>query len=212
MSATCACSMGSVPSRMPATARNSGSSKPCWSAKCTATAAVGTPSTVISLQMSSRRSPFARRTPVVRLRLSEPNAVSMRSPTPLRPLTVAGSPPMAMVSFCSSSCAFVTYAAIVLMPRPRPSIMPAPMASGFLRAPPSWTPTTSVVLYTRNHRLDSKRWMRSALSNSVQATTTAVGCCVIISLAKDGPERYATHWSRPMASAMASPRSAFVGR
>ena len=62
------------------------------------------------------------------------------------------------------------------------------MAMTFLMAPPSCTPVTSVLVYTRTRSLRSHCAIRSATAVSLDATVNAVGRFSATSRAKLGPE------------------------
>mmetsp|Transcript_4647 Transcript_4647/g.7589 ORF Transcript_4647/g.7589 Transcript_4647/m.7589 type:complete len:201 (-) Transcript_4647:813-1415(-) len=98
----CASSTVSSPAKICSTAENIGMSSPQRRANSTATRAVGTPSTVDVLRISSTFSPLLNRMPIDLFLDKLPNAVSMRSPTPASPLIVSGSPPIALHSCCNS--------------------------------------------------------------------------------------------------------------
>ena len=85
-------------------------------------------------------------------------------------------------------------AALVLSPVPRPSAMPAAMATTFLRAPASSHPTTSVLRYTRNQSDESSSWRSVPTSSSAVASTDAAAWPSRISRARFGPVRAATGW------------------
>ena len=85
-------------------------------------------------------------------------------------------------------------AALVLSPVPRPSAMPAAMATTFLRAPASSHPTTSVLRYTRNQSVESSSWRSAPTSSSAVASTDAAAWPSRISRARFGPVRAATGW------------------
>ena len=92
-------------------------------------------------------------------------------------------------------------AALPLSPYPKPSHTPAPRAMMFFRLPPSSTPTTSVLVYTRNIEDMNISWALTALPSSRQATTVEAGLPSMISLARLGPERTQTPlWNDPGSS------------
>mmetsp|Transcript_11230 Transcript_11230/g.38256 ORF Transcript_11230/g.38256 Transcript_11230/m.38256 type:complete len:258 (+) Transcript_11230:2796-3569(+) len=163
---------------------------------------VATPSatSLLDAMMSSRDSPLPRRTPTLRFRDRGPKHVPNVSPTPERPLIVVGDAPMASASLRVSLQPRVTSAAIALVPRPRPSHMPAAIAITFFTAPPISTPTTSEDCQQRN----TSEEQRSANSRATrvwwEAMTTAVACSMAISLANAGPDRNAIGCSSPTAS------------
>lgn len=64
--------------------------------------------------MDSSDSPFPRRTPVLRFRLSGPKQVPKVSPTPLRPVSVEGRAPRLRASRCISLQPRVTSAAMAV--------------------------------------------------------------------------------------------------
>lgn len=78
-----------------------------------------------------------------------------------------------------------------LVPRPRPSDIPAAIAMTFLMAPAISRPTMSVDVKTLKDGDDSMSARELAKRLSEEATTTAVGRPCMISFAKDGPERKA---------------------
>ena len=96
-----------------------------------------------SARMRASALPPASSTPTVRLRDRSPVAVSTRSPSPDRPMKVSASAPRATPSRVISARPRVTSAARALRPRPMPSAMPVAIASTFLTAPPTSTPTGS---------------------------------------------------------------------
>mmetsp|Transcript_15132 Transcript_15132/g.49235 ORF Transcript_15132/g.49235 Transcript_15132/m.49235 type:complete len:206 (+) Transcript_15132:1140-1757(+) len=98
---------------------------------------------------------------------------------------------------------------MVLMPKPDPWIMPAPMARTFLRAPPSSTPTTSCDAYTRKRGVLKANCNSTASARCFDATTTAVGCCWTICAANDGPDSTA---NRIPGKYIAVDISSFVGK
>jgi hypothetical protein len=66
-----------------------------------------------------------------------------RSPSPARPLNVAARAPAATPRRVISARPRVSRPALVLFPKPRPSLIPAATAIGFFSAPPNSTPATS---------------------------------------------------------------------
>ena len=107
---------------------------------------------------------------------------------PARPAKVSGSAPIASPSRVISARPRVISAARGLCPMPRPSAIPAATAITFLSAPPSSTPITSRLLYTRNVAVAKTCWAACAVASSRAAATTAVGCSWQTSAAKLGPE------------------------
>ena len=87
--------------------------------------------------------PDASARPKRRLRDWSSVQVSTRSPRPASPMNVSFSAPNATPRRIISASPRVISATRVLAPKPRPSEMPAPIASTFLVAPPTSTPTTS---------------------------------------------------------------------
>ena len=69
--------------------------------------------------------------------------VTIKSPTPDRPLKVSGRAPQATPSRAISVRPRVIKAALVLSPKPKPSAIPTAKAMTFFKAPPSSTPMTS---------------------------------------------------------------------
>ena len=69
--------------------------------------------------------------------------VTIRSPMPARPASVSLRPPRRSASREVSAIARVISSALVLSPRPRPSLTPQHSAATFLSAPASSTPTMS---------------------------------------------------------------------
>ncbi len=69
----------------------------------------------------------------------------------------------------------VMSAAFVLSPPPRPSDIPAAIASTFLTDPPISTPRTSWLTYTRRRGPMNAARIRSAVFGSKPAATMAVG-------------------------------------
>ena len=104
------------------------------------------------------------------------------------------------------------------MPNPMPSKTPAAMAKMFLSAPPTSTPTTSVLAYTRMYWHANSRAASRAVSRSARVThalifdgaapaeamTRPVGCISMSSLAKDGPDTKAMDGVRPSAAGIRS--------
>ena len=117
--------------------------------------------------------PLASSTPTVRLRLSGLVHVAIRSPNPVRPGNVRGSPPIATPSRVISARPRVSTIALVLSPSPNPSAMPAAMATTFFSAPPNSQPVTSGLVYTRNRRLEKTRCSDMATCASGIAMTAA---------------------------------------
>ncbi len=103
-------------------------------------------------------------------------------------MKVSARPPSAVPRRVSSASPRVMSAARAFDPNPSPSEMPAAMAITFLIAPPSCTPATSVLVYTRIRSLRSQPAMRSATAGVVEATVSAVGRCSATSRANVGPE------------------------
>ena len=81
--------------------------------------------------------------------LSSPVAVKTRSPRPDRPMKVSGLAPSAKPRRVISARPRVTSAARAFKPKSRPSHSPVAIASTFLTAPPTSTPTMSSLAYTR---------------------------------------------------------------
>ena len=96
---------------------------------------------------------------------------------------------------------------IVLILKPSPSIIPAPIANGFLSAPPSSTPITSWLVKMRKLFDESILWTWTAWYRYLLATQTADGSPSIISFANEGPDSRAYGWSRPKESFIVSLRS-----
>mmetsp|Transcript_14608 Transcript_14608/g.33588 ORF Transcript_14608/g.33588 Transcript_14608/m.33588 type:complete len:400 (-) Transcript_14608:213-1412(-) len=143
--------------------------------------------------------------PTFLFRESPPRHVSIRSPIPASPFMVCSWPPIATANRFISLHPRVTRSATALMPRPRPSATPARMAMTFFRAPPTCTPITSSLGYTRIvgplNRCASFLLMRM----SWLASTAPLGVLDMMSWAKVGPERKATGWFfRPSAFGMIS--------
>ena len=92
------------------------------------------------------------------------------------PLNVIRLAPAASPSRVISAIAREINAAFALSPKFMPSIMPAPMATMFLSEPPSSTPTTSALVYTRN--IDD---------------VSAARACVAIPLVRGGDDRRRRH-------------------
>ena len=78
---------------------------------------------------------------------------------------------------------------LLFWPISMPSEMPAPRAMMFFRVPPSSTPVTSSLVYTRNLGDISVSWTSAVRSGFRPATTVADGFSSAISLARLGPER-----------------------
>mmetsp|Transcript_77256 Transcript_77256/g.202698 ORF Transcript_77256/g.202698 Transcript_77256/m.202698 type:complete len:233 (+) Transcript_77256:236-934(+) len=197
------------PLRMRATEVSTGISTPYLSASSTTSSAVKTPSAVPPplLRMDSMGSPCPRRMPTLRLRERSPKQVSKMSPMPESPATVCGLAPIFTASHRISAEPWQMSADMALMPRPRPSQMPAAMARTFFSAPATSTPVTSSVMVTRNWAEVRILCTRAAALRSLEAATTEVGLLSMISVAKEGPETTTTGFSsgvRPRASWMRS--------
>ena len=134
-------------------------------------------------------SPWPSRIPTCRLRESGPKHVPKVSPTPERPKTVDGSPPIITTTRRISEHPRVTSAAIAFVPRPSPSQRPAAIAMTFLIAPPTSTPITSGVYSARKLVDESSVHTSIARLRSYEAIVTAVTMPLTISAANDGPER-----------------------
>ena len=122
-----------------------GASTSSSSASSTAVRAVCTPSATwfISSVTSSIVMPSPILTPTVWLRLKGLMQVAMMSPIPASPANVRASPPMAMPRRLSSATPRAIVMARVLSPAPRPSAIPAAIATTFLSAPATSMPTMS---------------------------------------------------------------------
>mmetsp|Transcript_30526 Transcript_30526/g.75882 ORF Transcript_30526/g.75882 Transcript_30526/m.75882 type:complete len:232 (-) Transcript_30526:313-1008(-) len=155
-------------------------------------------------RMDSRLSPLPSRTPTVRLRLRFTKHVSMMSPVPDSPDSVSGLAPILPASHRISAHPCATSAAMALLPRLRPSTMPAAMASTFLSAPDISTPTTSVEVLTRKQLDANRRCTRRASSGSSDAATMAVGSPAMSSTAKVGPDSTASGCWRPSPAGITS--------
>mmetsp|Transcript_35403 Transcript_35403/g.56930 ORF Transcript_35403/g.56930 Transcript_35403/m.56930 type:complete len:354 (+) Transcript_35403:195-1256(+) len=168
--------------------------------------AVATPSAtcVMLPRICSSDSPRPRRTPTVRFRLRLTKQVSMMSPVPDSPDSVSGLAPILPASHRISAHPCATSAAMALLPRFKPSTIPAAMASTFFSAPDISTPTTSVDVFTRRQLEPNKRCTRHASASSVDAATIAVGSPCISSTAKVGPDSTARGWSRPKPAGITS--------
>src|SRR5262249_40531385 len=135
---------GSRPSSPAATAAAIGISTLRAPAISTSTEAVNTPSTILPRCASSGERPSPSAIPTEKLRDWRLEQVSIRSPSPERPVGVPGRAPKARPKRTSSAKPRVTSAAAALGPSLRPSTIPAAIASTFLAAPPISTPRTSV--------------------------------------------------------------------
>ena len=93
--------------------------------------------------------PCARPRPTRRLRDRSPVQVRIKSPMPVSPMNVSVWPPRAVPRRVISARPRVISAARAFRPRPRPSATPVAIASTFLTAPPTSTPTRSSLAYTR---------------------------------------------------------------
>ena len=163
-------------------------------ANSTVAAVVPTPSATmrIALRMSASFRPLPNSTPTERLRLSAPVQVSTRSPIPARPARVSRCPPRAVASRVISARPRVIRAAMVFEPSPSPSHAPAAIAMTFFTAPPSSTPVTSTLVYSRNVGPENSSCTLAVSSRSAEAITTAVGSLLATSRANEGPESAAT--------------------
>jgi len=99
----------------------------------------------ISRQISACARPCPMPRPKRRLRDWSSVQVSTKSPTPVSPAKVSARPPRATPKRVNSARPRVINAALALAPKPRPSLMPAAIAITFLIAPPSCTPTGSLL-------------------------------------------------------------------
>mmetsp|Transcript_35131 Transcript_35131/g.47476 ORF Transcript_35131/g.47476 Transcript_35131/m.47476 type:complete len:201 (-) Transcript_35131:211-813(-) len=155
--------------------------------------AVSTPSATSfeDLMISDSFSPFPMRIPRFLFLESGPKHVPNVSPTPESPARVDDFPPSRAERFCISRHPTVTRAAMALVPRPRPSLMPAANAMTFLTAPPTSRPITSLDVKTRNEDDDMKSRKSFASIPFFDAITTAVAFPSTISRANEGPERKA---------------------
>ena len=127
------------------TASQIGSSTPSLRAMSVTVTALTTPSTTAGRPASraSAVSPRPRPSPKEKLRDCSLEQVSVRSPSPARPLTVSRAPPRASARRLISARPRVISAARVLAPKPTPWAMPQAMAMTFFTAPPTSTPTGS---------------------------------------------------------------------
>ena len=132
--------------------------------------------------------PSAKPKPTRRLRESAPVQVSIRSPMPASPIRVLGWAPMATARRVISARPRVTRAARALRPYSRPSERPVAMAMMFFTAPPTATPTASLLPYSRITPVLSCGISSSIHSLFSEARTTAQGSCCASSCAKLGPE------------------------
>mmetsp|Transcript_173169 Transcript_173169/g.555338 ORF Transcript_173169/g.555338 Transcript_173169/m.555338 type:complete len:227 (+) Transcript_173169:324-1004(+) len=135
------------------------------------------------------------RTPRVRFRDRVPKQVSKMSPMPANPASVSGFAPMAVASQRISAVPWQISADMAFMPKPRPSHIPAAIASTFFNAPAISTPTTSSVVLTRKYGDINSLCTTEAAAGSAEAATTAVGRWSMISFAKEGPETTTTGFS-----------------
>ena len=128
-----------------------GISTPKRFAKSPTAAAQSTPSATWPkpVKISGNDLPAASSSPTRRLRERSPVAVNIKSPAPVRPIQVSDLPPAAFTKRIISARPRVRTAARAFKPKSKPSPIPAAIANTFLTAPPSSTPTTSSVEYTR---------------------------------------------------------------
>lgn len=70
-------------------------------------------------------------------------------------------------------------------------MIPAPIASGFLIAPPSSAPMISSVVYILKSLLERIPWRYSAFSSFPAASVIQMGCLFMISYEKEGPVKQA---------------------
>ena len=152
---------------------------------------------------SSAVLPCAICIPRARLRLSGLMQVAMVSPRPASPANVPGLPPMATPRRVISATPRLITMARVLSPVPRPSAIPAAIATTFFRAPPTSTPITSVPVYTRNKVVRTRLCSRCATEWSGIAMTAAAASPFSTSLARFGPDNAPAGWpgsSSPISS------------
>mmetsp|Transcript_3990 Transcript_3990/g.10191 ORF Transcript_3990/g.10191 Transcript_3990/m.10191 type:complete len:223 (+) Transcript_3990:1121-1789(+) len=154
--------------------------------------------------MSSSFSPFPSLTPTVLFLERLTKDVSMMSPMPATLVMVDASAPKRVASHLISAAPCATRAERALLPRPKPSTIPAAMATTFLSAPQISTPTTSLVVLTLRFGLANMCWTAFAWFSSSDAAIRFVGRPSITSLAKLGPERATSGWSRPRAACKTS--------
>ena len=121
---------------------------------------------------------------------------------PLSPAKVSFRPPRATPSRAISVMPRVMSRALVLSPSPMPSLTPQQRASTFFSAAPSSTPSTSLLVYTRNLGLMNTSCTSSAAAISLEAATQPVGALRPTSSAWEGPERAATRPLPPSSSSM----------
>mmetsp|Transcript_8691 Transcript_8691/g.29859 ORF Transcript_8691/g.29859 Transcript_8691/m.29859 type:complete len:388 (+) Transcript_8691:110-1273(+) len=167
-------------------------------ASLTAAGVVATPSatpcrlSALSLRIWSRGLPLPSSIPTLLFLDRPPRHVSMRSPMPARPFIVCSWPPMATARRLISRQPLVTSSATVFTPRPMPSATPARMAITFFSAPPTWTPMTSSLGYTRMVGPENRCASLRLIMMSLLASTAPLGVFVMMSWAKVGPDRKAT--------------------
>ena len=140
----------------------------------------------------------------MRFRLRSLVQVNTRSPMPERPERVWGSAPIRTARRVTSASPRVINAARALYPHPSPSLTPAAMAITFFTAPPTSTPTTSEVVYTRNLEEEKTLCTLAATVSVVAAAVTAVGRPHATSAAKLGPDNTTTRALRGSPSTSAS--------
>ena len=165
---------------------------------------VRTPSATIfiSPRTVSRGRPLPSSRPTLRLRLSPPVQVNTRSPRPLKPARVSRRPPSAHAKRVISARPLVIKPARALFPRPSDSTTPAAIAMTFLSAPPSSTPMTSLLAYSRKYLDRNSSCTSFSRDGSLDATSTAVGNSRATSAAKLGPESTATGFAPPISSSI----------
>ena len=93
--------------------------------------------------------PSASFNPTRRLRDKSPVQVSIKSPMPVKPIKVSARPPIATPNRTISAKPRVINPARAFKPKPNPSVIPVAIARIFFTAPPTSTPITSSVEYTR---------------------------------------------------------------
>src|ERR1017187_4993261 len=112
--------------------------------------------------------------------------------------------PQATTSLVISASPRVISAATVLYPKSIPNRTPAAMATMFFKAPPSSTPMTSSLVYTRKLGSLNSRCTRAASSLSDEAMVMAVGSPFATSLANVGPLMAPIRGTKPLAAPLNS--------
>ena len=179
-----------------------GISTPCWRARASVAAVVPTPSAIMRMcpRISASGRPRPSSTPTERLRLSDPVAVSTRSPNPARPESVSRRPPMAVANLVISARPPSTRAAMVFAPKPSPAHTPGRDSDHVLHGAAEFDAHNVVVGVEAQRRPGELCLHFLGVSESLEAITTAVGSPRATSNAKLGPESTATRAGKPSAA------------